>query len=159
MYHSLLIYSSIFSIYWKISSVQFSSVAQSCPTLCDSMDCSTLVLPVHHQLPEITQTHVHWVGDAIQLYLNYFQVNKGVLNFHVQNSLWHKFLTPLDKYQGPWLLDHMMRACLGFKGLPKCLSKWLHNFPFSQAMNKGFCGSISLSAFAIVSVLNFGHSN
>ena len=47
-------------------STQFSSVAQSCPTLCNPMDCSTPGLPVHHQLPEFTQTHVHWVGDAIQ---------------------------------------------------------------------------------------------
>ena len=46
--------------------VQFSSVAQSCPTLCDPMNCSTPGLPVHHQLPEFTQTHVHWVGDPIQ---------------------------------------------------------------------------------------------
>ena len=43
---------------------QFSSVAQSCPTLYDPMDCSTPGLPVHHQLPESTYTHVHWVGDA-----------------------------------------------------------------------------------------------
>ena len=48
-------------------SVQFSSVALSCPTLCNSMDCSIAGLPVHHQLPEFTQTHVHWVSDAIQL--------------------------------------------------------------------------------------------
>ena len=41
-------------------------MAQSCPTLCDPMDCSTPGLPVHHQLREFTQTHVHWVGDAIQ---------------------------------------------------------------------------------------------
>ena len=47
-------------------SVQFSSVAQSCPTLCDPMNHSTPGLPVHHQLPEFTQTHVHRVGDAIQ---------------------------------------------------------------------------------------------
>ena len=47
-------------------SVQFISVAQSCLTLCDSMNCSTPGLPVHHQLPEFTQTHVHWVSDAIQ---------------------------------------------------------------------------------------------
>ena len=46
--------------------IQFSSVAQSCPTLCSPMDCSTPGLPVHHQLPEFAQTHVHWVGDAIQ---------------------------------------------------------------------------------------------
>ena len=42
------------------------SVAQSYPTLCDPMDCSTPGLPVHHQLPELAQTHVHWVSDAIQ---------------------------------------------------------------------------------------------
>ena len=46
-------------------SVQFSSVAQSCPTLCDPMNRSTPGLPVHHQLPEFTQTHVHQVSDAI----------------------------------------------------------------------------------------------
>ena len=46
---------------------QFSSVAQSCLTLCDPMDYSMPGLLVHHQLPEFTQTHVHWVGDAIQL--------------------------------------------------------------------------------------------
>ena len=46
--------------------ILFSSVAQSCPTLCDPMNRSTPSLPVHHQLPEFTQTHVHRVGDAIQ---------------------------------------------------------------------------------------------
>ena len=51
---------------YHISSVQFSSVAQSCLPLCDPMDCSTPDLPVHHQLLEFTQTHVHWVSDAIQ---------------------------------------------------------------------------------------------
>ena len=44
----------------------FSSVAQSRPALCDPMDCSMPDFPVHHQFPELTQTHVHWVGDAIQ---------------------------------------------------------------------------------------------
>ena len=48
------------------SSVQFSSVAQSCLTLCDPIDGSMLGLPVHHQLLEFTQTHIHWVSDAIQ---------------------------------------------------------------------------------------------
>ena len=47
-----------------ISSVQFSSLAQSCLTLCHPMNCNMPVLPVHHQLPEFTQTQVHWVGDA-----------------------------------------------------------------------------------------------
>ena len=59
-------------VYWFYSlcssnrHVQFNSVAQSCPTLCNPVNCSTPGLPVHHQLPEVTQTHVRWVGDAIQ---------------------------------------------------------------------------------------------
>ena len=52
--------------YKNLLGTQFSSVAQSCLTLCDPMDCSTPGLPVHHQLPEFTQTRVHGVGDAIQ---------------------------------------------------------------------------------------------
>ena len=46
--------------------VWFSSVAQSCPTLCNPMDCSLLGLPVHHQPPELAQIHVHRVSDAMQ---------------------------------------------------------------------------------------------
>ena len=48
--------------------IQFSSVTQSCPTLCNPMDCTMPGFPVHHQLLEFTQTHVHWVGDAIQAF-------------------------------------------------------------------------------------------
>ena len=51
---------------YLMCSVQFSSVAQSCPTLCDLMDCSTPGFRIHCQLLEFTQTHVHWVSDAIQ---------------------------------------------------------------------------------------------
>ena len=56
-------------LYYKTAlfSVQFSSVAQSCLTLCNPMNCSMPGLPVHHQLLESTQTHVHLVGDAIEL--------------------------------------------------------------------------------------------
>ena len=50
----------------KLLKIQGSSVVQSCLTLCDPMNCSTPGFPVHHQLPELAQTHVHWVGDAIQ---------------------------------------------------------------------------------------------
>ena len=60
----LLIWNSNFLIYHF--SVQFSSVAQSCLTLCDPMNCSTAVLPVHHQLLEFTQTYFCWIIDAIQ---------------------------------------------------------------------------------------------
>ena len=66
--------SLLFKLWWtklvwllfKGSFHQFSSVAQSCPTPCNPVNHSTSSLPVHHQLPEFTQTHVHWVGDAIQ---------------------------------------------------------------------------------------------
>ena len=61
--HPLLLPPSIFP---SLSSVQFSSVAQSCPTLCNPMNRSTPGLPVHHQLPEFIQTHVHRVSDVIQ---------------------------------------------------------------------------------------------
>ena len=54
------------SIHCNKEPVQCSSVIQSCLTLCDPMDCSMPGLAVHHQLPEFTQTHVHWVGNAIQ---------------------------------------------------------------------------------------------
>ena len=64
-YWDLLCVDSLLA-FLKFSSVQFSSVAQSCPTLCDSMNRSTPGLPVHHQLPEFTQSHVHRVSHAIQ---------------------------------------------------------------------------------------------
>ena len=54
------------AITFQFSSVHFSSVAQLCPTLCSPMNRSTPGLPVHHQLPEFTQTHIHRVSDAIQ---------------------------------------------------------------------------------------------
>ena len=58
------VYSAAFR--WNALSVQFSLVSQSYLTLCDPMDRSTLGFPVHHQLLELTQTHVHCIGDAIQ---------------------------------------------------------------------------------------------
>ena len=51
---------------WNSSILQFSSIAQSCLTLCNPIDCSTPGFPVHHQLPDLAQIHAHWVGDAIQ---------------------------------------------------------------------------------------------
>ena len=77
--HYLLLINETWQRYWNVTTVimfvnsilltkvlQFSSVAQSCTTLCDPMNCSMPGLPVYHQLPEPTQTHVHWVSDAIQ---------------------------------------------------------------------------------------------
>ena len=62
----LLTWVPVASLSINLLSVQFSSVAQSCPTLCDPMNHSMPGLRVHQHLPEFTQTHIHWVGDAIQ---------------------------------------------------------------------------------------------
>ena len=88
----------MFSFYalLKTGSVQFSSVTQSCPTLCDPMNRSMPGLPVHHQLLELTQTHAHRVGDAIQPSHplsspsppeNWYFSMKPSLDWHVSQSL------------------------------------------------------------------------
>ena len=56
----------LLSVSFAVAFIQFSSVTQSCPTLCNCMNCSTPGFPVLHYLPELAQTHVHWVSDAIQ---------------------------------------------------------------------------------------------
>ena len=63
-FHDFYFFIFFSSIFYKCH--QFSWVTHLCLTLCDPMNCSTPGLPVHHQLPEFTQTHVHWVSDAIQ---------------------------------------------------------------------------------------------
>ena len=70
MYKDKITYVNAYMLYifaCSVASAQFISVAQSCPTLCDPINRSMRGLPVHHQLLEFTQTHVHRVGDAIQL--------------------------------------------------------------------------------------------
>ena len=87
-------------------SVQFSSVAQSCPTLCDPMNRSTSGLPVHHQLPEFTQTHVHRVRDAIQPShpLSNFPIIRVFSNESVLPIRWPKYwrfsISPSNEYLG-----------------------------------------------------------
>ena len=70
-------------------SVQFSSVAQSCPTLCDPMNHSTPGLPVHHQLPESIQTHVHQVGDAIKPSHPLSSPSPPIFNLSQHQGLFH----------------------------------------------------------------------
>ena len=84
------------------SSVQFSSVTQSCPTFCDPMDCSTPGLPLHHQLPEFTQTHVHRVDDAIQPSHPLSSPSPPALNpsQHQSLSLWVNSLHEVAKVTG-----------------------------------------------------------
>ena len=71
----------------QTNSVQFISVVQSCLTLYDPMNHSTPGLPVHHQLPESTQTHVHWVGDAIQPSLPLSSPSSPALNLYQHQGL------------------------------------------------------------------------
>ena len=66
---STLVWGPDVTVLQCMSTFSASSVTQSCPTLCDPMDCSTTGFPVHQQLLELAQTHVHWVGDAIHLIL------------------------------------------------------------------------------------------
>ena len=89
---------------------QFSSVTQSCPTLCDPMDCSMPGFPVHHQLPELAQTHVHRVSDAIQpshplfllpsifLSIRVFS-NESVLHIRWPKN-WSFTFSPSNEYSG-----------------------------------------------------------
>ena len=83
----------------QFSSVQFSSVSQACLTLCDTLNCSMPGLPVHHQLPESTQTHVHWVGDAIQPSHPLSSSSPPALNLSQHQSLckWVSSLHQVDK--------------------------------------------------------------
>ena len=96
-----------------IGSVQFSSVAQSCLTLCNPMDCSTPGLPVHHQLQEFTQTDVHWVGNAIQPSHPLLSPSPPALNlsqyqglFQPLHNRWPKYcsfsfsISPSNEYSG-----------------------------------------------------------
>ena len=113
-------------------SVQFTSVAQSCPTVCNPMDCSTPGLPVHHQLLKFTQTHVHWVGDAIQPPHPLSQASKSVLRDsgreyrHVctldgemsSSAVWGRkcvLLSPKSWLSVHWRWKEIQRQSLGVK--------------------------------------------
>ena len=104
-------------------SILFSSVAQSCPTLYDPMDCSTPGLPVHHQFPELAQTHVHRVGDAIQssncrplLFLPSIFANVRVFsNKSVLHIRWPKY----------WSCSFCISASNQYSGL---ISFWIYWF-------------------------------
>ena len=88
-----------FTIWATREAHQFSSVTQSCPTLCDPMDHSMPALPVHHQLPQFTQTHVHCVGDAIQPSHPLSSPSPPALNLSQNQGLfkWVRFLHQVTK--------------------------------------------------------------
>ena len=99
-----------------IPRIFFSSVSQSCLILCDFMDCSKPGFPVHHQLPELTQTHVHWVSDAIQPPHPLSSPSPPALNLSQHQGLF-KWVTSL----------HQVSKLLAFQlqhALPKNIQDW-----------------------------------
>ena len=82
---------------------QVSSVAQLCPTLCDPMNCSTPGFPVHHQLPELAQTHVHWVGNAIHSSHPLSSPSPPAFNLFHHQGLFH------------WVSSHQVAIVLEFQ--------------------------------------------
>ena len=111
------------------SSVQFSSVAQSYLTLCNPMDCSTKILPVHHQLPELTQTHVHQVSDAIQPSHPLSSPSPSAFNFSQHQDLfpWVSFLHQVAKV----LEFHLQHHSLQWIFRTDFLQDWLTGSPCS----------------------------
>ena len=110
-----------------MGSVQFSSVTQSCLTLCDPMDCNTSGLPVHHQLPELTQSHVHWVSDATQL-----------------SHLCHPLLLPPSVFPS-------IRVCSNESAL--CI-RWPEYWSFSISPSNEYSGLISLGWTGLICLLS-----
>ena len=122
-----------------ILSVQFSSITQSCPTLCDPMDCSTPGFPAHHQLLEFTQSHVHRVGDAIQpshllsspsppaFHLSSIKVFSNESVLHIR---WPKYwslsfsISPSNEYSG---LTSFRMYCLDFLAVQGTLKSLLQH--------------------------------
>ena len=86
--------------------VQFSVVAQSCLTLCNPMDCSTPGFPVHHQLPELTQTHVHPVGDAMQPLHPLSPPSSPAFNLSQHQGLFNESVL---RIRWPRLSEHQLR--------------------------------------------------
>ena len=90
----------------QFSSIQFRSVFQSCPTLCEPIGCSTPGFPVYHQLPQSTQTHVHWVGDAIQPSHSLSSLSPPVFNLSQHQGLF-KWVGP--SYQVAKILEFQLQ--------------------------------------------------
>ena len=129
------------------SSVQFSSIAQSCPTLCSPMDCSTPGFPVHHQQLELAQTHVHRVGDVIlccPLLLLSSSIFSSLRIFSSESVLrirWPKYwsfsfsISPSNEYSG--LISFRMDGWISLlsKGLSRVFSNTIvqkHQFFITQ---------------------------
>ena len=102
----------------------FRSVAQSCLTICDPMDCSTPGLPAHHQLLEFTQTHVHWVSDAIQSSHPLSSPSPPALNLSQHQSLF-KWVGSLHQWPKYWSFSFNIGPSNEHPGLVTFRMGWL----------------------------------
>ena len=107
--------------YDKAVHCEFNLVTQSCPTLCNPMDCSTPDLPVHHQLLEFTQTHVHWVVDAIQSSQSLSFFSPPVFNLSQHQSLF-KWVSP--SYQVAKVLEFQLQH-QSYEWILRLISFWV----------------------------------
>ena len=108
----------------RVSLFQFSSVSQSCPTLCDPMDCSMPGFPVHHQLPELTPTHVHPVSDVNQPSHPLLSPSPPTLNFSQHQRLfqWSLLCIRWPKY---WSFSFSISLSKEYSGLISFRMDWL----------------------------------
>ena len=112
--------------------IQFSSVAQSCPTLCDPMNRSTPGLPVHHQLLEFTQTHVHRVSDAIQPSRPWSSASPPAPNpSHHQSLFFPNESTLLMRWPKYWSFSFSIIPSKDIPGLISFRMDWLVGSPCS----------------------------
>ena len=117
----------LLSSFWEIpyfSSVQFSSDAQSYLILCDSMDWSTLGFPIHHQLLEVTQTHVHWVSDAIQPTYPMPSTSPSAFNLSQHQGLFKCQFFPI-RWPQYWSFSFSISPSSEYSGLISFRMDWL----------------------------------
>ena len=107
-----------------IFTVQLSSVIQSCPTLCNPMNCSMPGLPVPHQLPEFTQTHVHWVGDATQPFHPLSSPSPPTLNLSQHQGLF-KWVSSFHQVSKVLEFQHEHQSSNEHPGLISFRMDWL----------------------------------
>ena len=115
------------------SSVQFSSIAQSYPTLCDPMNHSMPGLPAHHQLPEFTQTHIHRVSDAIQPSHALLPPFSPTLNFSQHQGLFQK-VSSLHQVFKYWSFSFNISPSSAYLGLISFRMNWLDHLTVQETL-------------------------
>ena len=107
-----------------IKVVNFSSVAQSYPSLYDPMDCSTPGFPIHHQLTELIQTHVHWVSDAIQPFHPLLPPSPPAFNLSQHQGLCPESVLHI-RWWNYWSFSFRISPCNEYSGLTSFRMDWL----------------------------------